>query len=63
VNTGGPLKIRKGMPARIVEQANTATGIDDIQGDHVQSTKMLENGQVIIIRNGVKYSITGQKIQ
>jgi hypothetical protein len=63
VNTGGPLKIRKGMPARIVEQANTATGINDIQGDHVQSTKMLENGQVIIIRNGVKYSITGQKIQ
>jgi len=63
VNTGGPLKIRKGMPARIVEQANTATGINDIQGDLVQSTKMLENGQVIIIRNGVKYSITGQKIQ
>ena len=63
VTTGGPLKIRKGMPARIVEHADTATGIYDIQGDQVQSTKALENGQVVIIRNGVKYSITGQKIQ
>ena len=57
---GAPL--RHGMRARIVEYTETATGIEDVRGG-VQSIKVLENNQVVIIRNGVKYSIQGQKIQ
>ena len=63
VNTGGPLKIQKGMPARLVEHANTTTGCENVNGENVRSMKVLENNQVIIIRNGVKYTIQGQKIQ
>jgi hypothetical protein len=63
VNTGGPLKIQKGMPARLVEHANTATGCENVNGENVRSIKVLEYNQVIIIRNGVKYTIQGQKIQ
>ena len=49
------------MPARIVRGEQTATGIDDVHGDG-QSLKILENGCVVIIRNGVKYSVHGQVI-
>ncbi len=63
VVSGGPLKIQKGMPARLVEHANTATGCENVNGENVRSMKVLENNQVIIIRNGVKYTIQGQKIQ
>ena len=49
------------MPARIVRGEQVATGIDDVHGD-VQSLKLLENGRVVIIRNGVKYSVQGQVI-
>jgi hypothetical protein len=62
VNVSGLSPIRRGMPARIVEHAEVATGIEDVQSD-VQSLKLLENGTVIIIRNGVKYNIQGQVIQ
>lgn len=49
------------MPARIVRGEQVATGFDDVHGD-VQSLKLLENGRVVIIRNGVKYSVQGQVI-
>ncbi len=60
VNSGA-LHIKAGMPARIVERMQTPTGIEDVRGD-VKSLKLLENGQVVIIRNGVKYTIQGQVI-
>jgi hypothetical protein len=63
VVSGGPLRIQKGMPARLVEHANTTTGYQNLNGENVRSMKVLENNQVIIIRNGVKYTIQGQKIQ
>ncbi len=55
--------IRHGMPARIVMGEQIATGCENIQGGQVQSLKVLENNQVVIIRNGVKYNLQGQKIQ
>ena len=61
VNSGA-LKIKAGMPARIVERAEVPTGIEDVRGD-VQSLKLIENGRVVILRNGVKYTIQGQVIQ
>ena len=57
----GVLRIQKGMPVRIVEHTDNTTGIEDVQGN-VQSVKMLENKQVVIIRNGVKYNVQGQVI-
>ena len=57
---GNPIK--HGMPARIVERPKVSTGIESTNVENV-TLKFIENGQVVIIRNGVKYSIQGQKIQ
>jgi len=54
--------VRPNMSARIVENEEVATGVEDAQSN-VQSLKVLENGQVIIIRNGVKYNVQGQLIE
>ena len=35
-------------------------GIEEVQRDKVQSTKVLRNGQIIILRNGVEYTLSGQ---
>lgn len=57
----GPLQIKAGMPARIVERTGVATGCENINAAD-QAIKLLENNQVVIIRNGVKYSVQGQVI-
>ena len=62
VVTGNNAPIRRGMPVRIVERAEVATGVENVQGEN-QAIKVLENGQVVIIRNGAKYNLQGQKIQ
>ena len=59
-SSGAPL--RYGMRARIVEHEETATAVENVQ-NNVQSTKVLENDQVVIIRNGVKYNVQGQIIK
>ena len=62
--TSGPSYApRHGMRARIIKEEQVATGIEDVQGTTVQSTKLLENSQVVIIRNGVKYNLQGQVIK
>ena len=58
---GAPL--RPGMSARIVEEEETATGIENATLNENGTMKVLENNQVVIIRNGVKYTLQGQKIQ
>ena len=35
-------------------------GVEDIHGDKVQATKVIRNGQVLIIRNGVIYDLNGR---
>ena len=47
----------------VFNQEQVATGIEDVQGDNVQSTKVLENGQLIIIKNGVRYNVQGQIVK
>ena len=43
---------------------NTATGISNgLISPSTNSIKVVENGQVVIIRNGKKYSITGARLQ
>ena len=54
--------VRPRMSARIVERAEVPTGFEDINAEGT-AVKLLENNQVVIIRNGVKYTVQGQKIQ
>lgn len=49
------------LRARVVFNENEATGLDNLTTDDAP-TKRIENGQLIIIRNGEKYNIQGQKL-
>ena len=51
--------IRHGAPIRIVERENTATGVEEVQRDKVQCTKVIRNGQMIIIRDNKEYNAQG----
>ena len=44
-------------------EENSTTGTEDIVIPNEQVIKIIENGQVVIIRSGVKYNVQGQKIQ
>ena len=55
---GDPLKVR----ARVVTREEVETGIDNNQLPNTNIQKVLENGQLIIIREGVKYNVQGQKL-
>jgi uncharacterized repeat protein (TIGR02543 family) len=43
-------------------EENTTTGSEDIVTPNEQVIKVIENGQVVIIRNGEKYNVQGQRI-
>jgi len=61
VNTNNTTSLYHGMPARIVRGTQVATGCENVLLD-AQALKLIENGNVVIIRNGVKYNIQGQVI-
>ena len=44
------------------ESENTATGTEDVVAPAGQTLKLIENGQLIIIRNGEKFNAQGQKL-
>ena len=56
-----------GMPAHKVRgipmQRDEATGIEDVQGDNVQCTKMMINGQLFIIRGENMFDATGRLVK
>ena len=61
-NTLAGAPIRRGMPASL-RIKSTPTDIKPVTGNPSPVTeKVLRNGQIIIIRNGEQYSITGQKL-
>jgi len=61
-NSGASLApIYRGMPAAL-RIRSTATDMESVQHSEVGIQKELRNGQIIIIRNGEQYSITGQKL-
>ena len=64
VNTSGSSSApkRRGMPAVLNEKDET-TDITNVQGDKVQSTKVLRDGQLIIIRGDKEYNTNGQIIK
>ena len=40
-----------------------ATGVEDVQGNNVQCTKVLINGQLYIMYNGTMYNVQGQLVK
>ena len=54
---GEPTKVR----ARVVAGENGVTGVEDIITNDAPQ-KVIENGQLIIIRNGLKYNVQGQRL-
>lgn len=51
------------LPMRGFHIDNTPTGAESIQGSAIRAEKILRNGQLIIIRNGVAYDATGVVIR
>jgi hypothetical protein len=47
--------------ARIALREDATTGLDNLINENAP-VKVIENGQLIIIRDGVKYNIQGQKL-
>ncbi len=55
-----------GAPAkklRVQVAPKMPTAIDEVQTTKAQSTKRFENGQLVIIRDGVKYNVQGQIVK
>ena len=51
-------------PARFLfKHEQTATGIDQVPSDQVQTTKILRDGQLIIIKDGKEYNAQGQIVK
>ena len=44
-------------------QTNKPEGIDNVQGNEIQSTKVIKDGQVFIRRNGKTYTMQGQEVK
>lgn len=47
----------------VFNSENTATGFEQVQSNDVQSTKVIENGVLYIIRGDVKYNAQGQIVK
>ena len=52
----------KGMRARVVVNENAATSVDNITNTDNTTIKVIENGQLIIIRNGEKFNAQGVRL-
>lgn len=48
---------------RMARQESSATGVDKVQSDQVQCTKVFENGVLYLMYNGTKYNIQGHRVQ
>jgi hypothetical protein len=46
-----------------VQNTDAATGIEDVQGDNVQCTKVLINGQFFILRGEHMFDATGRLVK
>ena len=58
------MPVRRGMPAHIGGPAQIVTGVDQIsQEPMANSQKLMENGVLYIIKNGVKYNAQGQIVK
>lgn len=51
------------MPARIVMRGNSTTAIDQIDNGNAQCTKRIQNGQLVIIRDGKTFNALGAELR
>ena len=54
------------MPRRVLtitRAPEVATGLDNVQEDNVQCTKVIRNGQLVIVRDGKAYNVQGQQLR
>ena len=47
----------------VIGKPKSATGFEQVPSDQVQSTKVIENGVLYIINNGIKYNVQGIRIE
>lgn len=47
----------------IVVTVDTSTGIKDLNVNNAKAVKMIENGQVVILKDGKKFNVAGQTIK
>ena len=47
----------------VFEQENTTTGVESAQPSVISGQKLIENGQLVIIKNGVRYNAQGQIVK
>jgi len=52
-----------GMRVSFEDMPGTATDVDELSGSSVQTIKLLENGHLYILRDGVKYNAQGQIVE
>jgi hypothetical protein len=45
-----------------VTHNSVSTDLDELQSNQTQATKMLRDGQLLILRNGQSYTITGRRV-
>lgn len=63
INSGGPGLAPQHRMRFIFNGENAATGIENTSASFGGSEKRLENGQLIIIKNGVRYNAQGQIVK
>ena len=54
--------VRRGMPAAL-HVVSAPTGLENTQSSAIGCQKILRDGQLVIIRNGVEYTVNGQRVQ
>ena len=56
ISTSSPVR------ARVAFNENVETEVENITAPEIKAIKVIQNGQLIIIRDGVKYNVQGQKL-
>ncbi len=56
ISTASPVR------ARVAFNENVETEVENITAPEIKAIKVIQNGQLIIIRDGVKYNVQGQKL-
>lgn len=51
------------VPVKLVGHYSRTSGISDIKVDAPKATKAIENGQVVIVKDGIKYNAAGARIK
>ena len=54
--------VKQGTPARLSIHPNVPTSVATTEEQRTTPVKIIENGQLVIIRNGVRYNAAGQQL-